>query len=87
MPEFNHGPVPTGWKVEAVPKNPTDSDNTDMIIGVSIDERAQIMVLNANTSTRCKNVNEYINYTTPVIISYMINAFKIVYNILLLENT
>ncbi|CAG2173689.1 unnamed protein product [Oppiella nova] len=61
------GPVPTGWKVEALPQNPNDSDNTDMIIGVSIDERAQIMIINSNTSARCKNVNEWINYTSPVV--------------------
>ncbi|XP_054157557.1 uncharacterized protein LOC128955903 [Oppia nitens] len=61
------GPVPTGWKVEAIPQNPKDSDNTDMIIGMSIDERAHIVIANANTSTRCRNINEYINYTIPVV--------------------
>lgn len=58
--------MPTGWKVEALAKFPTERDNTDMIIGLSIDEKAQITIVNAEESAKCKNVNEFINYTLPI---------------------
>lgn len=58
--------MPTGWKVEALPLNSGDSDNTDMIIGISIDERAQIQLINSNQSIHCKNRHEIINYTIPL---------------------
>jgi hypothetical protein len=57
--------VPTGWKVEALPLNPRDNDNTDMIIGVSIDEKAQIRITNSEQTIYCKNRQEFINYTIP----------------------
>lgn len=60
------GPVPTGWKVEALAQIPNASDNTDMIIGMSIDEKAQLVLINSDKTIRCKNVNELINYTIPV---------------------
>ena len=61
------GPVPTGWKVEAIPKFKGETDGTDMIIGISIDERAQIEIVNSPNSPKCKGIHETINYTRPVI--------------------
>jgi len=58
--------VPTGWKVEALPLNAGETDNTDMIIGIAIDEKARIQLLNSADSVHCKNRNEIINYTIPV---------------------
>jgi hypothetical protein len=36
-----------------------------MIIGVSIDERAQIRITNSEQTIYCKNRHEFINYTIP----------------------
>ncbi len=52
--------MPTLWKVEAIPFNDRDNDQTDMILGFAYDRENQIRILNFNETVYCKNRHEVI---------------------------
>ncbi len=52
--------MPTLWKVEAIPLNERDNDQTDMILGFAYDRQKQIRILNSNQTVHCKNRHEII---------------------------
>ena len=57
---YVQGRVPTIWRVEALPLNPRDSDQTDMILGFAYDSQQQLRIINNNQSIYCKDRNELI---------------------------
>jgi hypothetical protein len=52
--------VPTLWKVEAIPLNRKDRDQTDMTIGLAYDKDKQIKIRNSNQTRSCYNRHEII---------------------------
>jgi hypothetical protein len=54
--------VPTLWKVEAIPMNRREHDQTDMTIGLVYDKDKQIKISNSNTTRSCNNRHEMIRH-------------------------
>ncbi len=54
--------MPTLWKVEAIPMNRREHDQTDMTIGLVYDKDKQIKISNSNTTRSCNNRHEMIRH-------------------------